>query len=625
LLITIFVITSIGISISQNSNLQVDKAYMRKHKFENDTPLIADWPYPRHDISNTAASTTFNWQLLEQPIELWQVPAPEGYIYGSFFPVAADIDNDGKIEYLIGVTNFYTQPRDCWLYAFNIEDGSILWKKQFDSYFYWSAPIIVDVNNDNQLDIVLATKLQVIALNGNDASVIWAQFFPAAGMGMNIDDVDNDGYVEVVINDYGDPKKIYLLNGQNGNIIWQRETWGSAYNIPTMGDINGDGYSEILSHSHLYDPSRERLLVWDKDGNELWTYLATPSPEQEAHAPAELGWVPDFGYISTTIDDFDSDGELEIGWGTRCHYYLHNNSGDLIWRVPTVEGYGIWITHRSDGTVVPDIHGTGGPSGYSSAVGNIDSDSALEIVLSFKSEYRGHWYESNDSLAVDKVTPANKIWALDGKDGMIQWIFEGEYSDEDSIEYMWEPILVDLTGDSLLDVLSISTDGHIYAVQGNTGDELMSYSINVPQFWYAVHLTFVGNNDKGILLYGSIDETVSPPLYTLHTLQIAQLDQQVYVEDDKDYLLPNDLIITQNYPNPFNSTTFISYYLPKSDIVNISVFNIKGELIETLINKQNTKGWHTVIWKAETVSTGVYFYKIITNEYTYVRKCLVIK
>jgi len=488
------------------------------------TEAGTDWPYPRYDLANTAANTTIQCELLEQPVESWQVTFPEGYVLDSLFPVAADIDSDGRAEYLIGAWN---QTPEYRLYAFNIEDGSILWRRYFDDWFYWSAPIIVDVNNDSRLDIVLATKSQVMALNGNDASPIWVQPFPDHGMGMMVADVNNDGWVEVVINDYGDPQSIHLLNGLDGSPIWRRETGGSAYNIPTVGDVNGDGHPEILSHNHLYDPSRERLLVWDQDGNELWAYLASPSAQQEANAPPELGWVPDFGYISTTIADFNADGQVEIGWGTRCHYYVLNRHGDLLWRVPTVEGYGVVVSHRADGTVEPDKHGTGGPHGEAAGVGNLDADPSLEVALSFGPEYRLDWYENTGDwvYTYTQVTPANEVQVFSGDDGTLQWVFEGEYLSESKLENMGEPILVDLTADGLLDVLVLSTDRHLYAIQGSTGEQLMAYRVgpeDVPLFWVAHHLTFVVDGTNGVVLYGTGDDTTQPPVSTLHALQVAR-------------------------------------------------------------------------------------------------------
>jgi hypothetical protein len=482
-----------------------------------------DWPYPRFDLANTSANSTIKCQLLENPVELWGFTFPEGDIPWAFFPVVSDVDNDGRSEYIIGGWN---RKPEYWLYAVNVEDGSILWKKYFDSIVRWSAPIIVDVNRDGKEDIVLATDTQVMALNGNDASTIWEKPFPGGGMGMTVADVNKDGRVEVVINDYGESKMISLLDGQDGSMIWQSWTGGSAYNIPTVGDINGDGRQEILSHNHLYTPSREKLTVWDSQGNELWSYLASPSAEQEANTPPELGWVPDFGYISTTIADFNGDGEIEVGWGTRCHYYLLNSQGELLWRVPTVEGYGVFFTQREDGTLEADTHGTGGPSGYAAGVGNLDTDPALEVVLSFEPEYRTDW--GGDAWIRTRLTPANEIRVFDGENGSLQWTFQGKYLSEDDSDKMYEPILVDLTGDGLLDVLALSTNTYLYAIRGTTGEQLMAYRVGSDDIPTSVahHLTFAVDTEDGIVFY--VTEVFTSPdginwtsSLSLHALKIS--------------------------------------------------------------------------------------------------------
>jgi outer membrane protein assembly factor BamB len=487
-----------------------------------------DWPYPRYDLANTAANPTVKCRLLEEPAELWTVALPEGEVSLSLYPVAADIDNDGRAEYVIGAGS---QAPDYWLYAFNVEDGSILWRRPVEDRFYWSAPIVSDVNKDGKLDIVLGTDTQVMALNGYDATTIWQRPFGGGGMGMTVADLNDDGWVEVVINDYGDPKRIHLLNGQDGSTIWSRETGGSAYNVPTVADIDSDGRAEVLSHSHLYDPSRERLLVWDHQGNELWAYAGSPSEEQAANAPPELGWVPDFGYIATTVGDFDADGEMEIGWGTRCHYYLLNSIGDLVWRVPMVEGYGVVVTHREDGTVEADIHGTGGPSGFAAGVGNLDADSSLEIVLSFGPEYRLDWDEGSwdpDTLVPTRLRPANQVRAFDGRDGSLEWVFEGEHLQDDRTDHMGEPILVDLTGDGLLDVLALSTSTYLYAIRGTDGEQLMAYRVEGEDVPTSVgsHLTFVADGRQGIILYTALvysgsDEAGSSEESVLKALRIS--------------------------------------------------------------------------------------------------------
>jgi predicted outer membrane repeat protein len=88
---------------------------------------------------------------------------------------------------------------------------------------------------------------------------------------------------------------------------------------------------------------------------------------------------------------------------------------------------------------------------------------------------------------------------------------------------------------------------------------------------------------------------------------------------------PNEFRVLQNYPNPFNSITTILYQVPEMSFVNISIFNINGQRVSTLVNEQVSPGNHTVKWEAKDFSSGVYFYKLVTEKYSYTGKAIFIK
>ena len=81
----------------------------------------------------------------------------------------------------------------------------------------------------------------------------------------------------------------------------------------------------------------------------------------------------------------------------------------------------------------------------------------------------------------------------------------------------------------------------------------------------------------------------------------------------------------QNYPNPFNPVTKIKFNLPKNGFVRIQVFDIAGRLINTLINDFKFSGSYELDFNASNLSSGVYFYKMETIDYSDVKKMLLIK
>ncbi len=97
------------------------------------------------------------------------------------------------------------------------------------------------------------------------------------------------------------------------------------------------------------------------------------------------------------------------------------------------------------------------------------------------------------------------------------------------------------------------------------------------------------------------------------------------VVDDNRIGVPAEFGLGQNYPNPFNPQTTIAYQLPGSGFVNISVYSISGQLVKTLVNDNKNAGYHSVVWNAGSIGSGVYFYRIATAGYTKVRKCLILK
>jgi hypothetical protein len=83
--------------------------------------------------------------------------------------------------------------------------------------------------------------------------------------------------------------------------------------------------------------------------------------------------------------------------------------------------------------------------------------------------------------------------------------------------------------------------------------------------------------------------------------------------------------LKQNYPNPFNPETKISFSVPVSGNVKITVTNINGEKVTELANGMYLTGNHTVSFKALNLASGIYFYTILSGDYKETKKMLMIK
>jgi len=91
-------------------------------------------------------------------------------------------------------------------------------------------------------------------------------------------------------------------------------------------------------------------------------------------------------------------------------------------------------------------------------------------------------------------------------------------------------------------------------------------------------------------------------------------------------LNPVAFVLEQNYPNPFNPVTTISYTLQKTETVSVHVYNMAGELVQTLLDHQEQNaGLHSLQFDGSTCSSGVYYYQVQTSDFSQTRQMSLIK
>jgi hypothetical protein len=128
------------------------------------------------------------------------------------------------------------------------------------------------------------------------------------------------------------------------------------------------------------------------------------------------------------------------------------------------------------------------------------------------------------------------------------------------------------------------------------------------------------------------------PLYFIQEPQATELlhkalsDLGIFtdVAEEEETKVPASFSLSQNHPNPFNSETVIEYSLPKASQVKIAIYNILGQRVRTLVDQRQAAGHRRVIWdrkseKGRTVSSGIYFYRMETEEFVISKKMLLLK
>jgi len=104
----------------------------------------------------------------------------------------------------------------------------------------------------------------------------------------------------------------------------------------------------------------------------------------------------------------------------------------------------------------------------------------------------------------------------------------------------------------------------------------------------------------------------------------------VFVSDLEINQLPVAFNLYNNFPNPFNPVTALRYDLPVDALVNITIYNMIGREVRTLVNTTQDAGFKSVIWDAtnnqgKPVSAGVYLYQIQTGEFVQTKKMVLLK
>ena len=98
-----------------------------------------------------------------------------------------------------------------------------------------------------------------------------------------------------------------------------------------------------------------------------------------------------------------------------------------------------------------------------------------------------------------------------------------------------------------------------------------------------------------------------------------------FVEEKEIDVIPTKYKLSQNFPNPFNPSTKIRYSVPQTSNVVIKVFDILGNEIEILIDEQKNAGTYEITWYAESLPSGIYFYRLQGGSFVETKKMVLMK
>lgn len=512
--------------------------------------------------------------------------------------------------------------------------GNIVWQgnvpdnpgTNFDDYTARMIKSIPDINDDGVDDIIVTTdNYYVVAFNGNSsggADVLWTfRTNPNNNNTGNVEqyesfqianDLDGDGFKDVVVGTAGGNEFVYAINGKTGKKIWEfgdsvNYANGDIMGIDVRRDFTSDGIPDVLVNASGNETTFEgrfsTYLLNGATGAVIWQI------NQSAQRKLK------YGVIST---DDGGAAATRVAGSTPGEVFGFNRDGSLLWSYPTLSGpWGIDEIENIGGmstsdVIVGDINGnvyaiTGdaGVEIWRTSVGNVFIED-LFVIPDINNS-------GTDDIMLSALT--SRFYVLEGSTGAQIINFQT------SGNILGVGLLGDLTADSIPEFGVASLDNNIYVVNGRgSATALFQYAIGtgnstVPEtIWKMDDLDKNGSNEFAV---GTRDGRVFA--------FSGGTDVIVTSLRSNSEIIPQEYILEQNYPNPFNPVTKISFRLPVEGKISLKLFDVLGREVKVLLNTSLKAGYHQYELNSEGLASGVYFYTLSAGNMNLSKKMILLK
>jgi len=353
-------------------------------------------------------------------------------------------------------------------------------------------------------------------------------------------------------------------------------------------------------------------------------------------------------FVGLAVEDFEAQDLDIFGWATTGGTYTFDtNAHEGVYSLKSAD-----ISHNGTTTLVVDYES--GEAGEISFWIKISTESGYDFVKfyidgSLQDSWAGDvdWSEQTYNTSAGNHTykwDFTKDGSVDGGDDC----FYLDYVVFPTAEYVvpgTPEIAIDVLDYNFGEVTDTATELDVVINNSGDGDAIASIVTEAPFF-------LKNSNDElvsslGVVVDAAGSETVTlvfnptengtftstatittddvdNPTFTLNLEGVAQ------VTANAADVIPAITSLNGNYPNPFNPETEINFGLAKGDDVKLIVYNILGQKVKTLVNNPMNAGNHKVVWNGkndsgQSVSSGVYFYRMTTNKYSKTAKMILMK
>ncbi|MCK5112417.1 MAG: PQQ-binding-like beta-propeller repeat protein, partial [Thermoplasmatales archaeon] len=361
--------------------------------------------------------------------------------------------------------------------------GEIIW--QYTLTIYDPSPKAIspipDINVDGIDDVIVCSEDDYVRCFSGSAIgtgvVLWeheiyaGDIYSQKGLTIN-EDVDGDGYNDVVVGTAWGDRSIHTLSGKTGNQIWKHDTHeygggGWVYQVNCSYDYNGDGVIDVLATTGGTSDGPRRVYCLDgEDGTKIW------------ECPLGSPRGPGFSVIG--IEDFTGDGQPDVLAGASNSgetigyaYGINGATGSIIWTF-TAAGSSVWALEQIDditGDGIKDViigDFGGNVYGLDATTGNQEYSNSLgsAIITRFAKLNDVNGDGHPDIVPAHSTTHVTQV--IDGYTGSIIW-------SHPVADQPWNVArIADISGDAIDDVLvgTLYNNNYCYFLNGVNGSEL---------------------------------------------------------------------------------------------------------------------------------------------------------
>jgi len=497
---------------------------------------------------------------------------------------------------------------------------------------------VADLNNDSNPDILVTNTVEIEVLlgvgNGTFLPPLITSFGTSTEKPFTVDDFNEDGNLDILLADTGFQRFLLCLGAGDGSLTLENfiSTLANPFD-PIAGDFNEDGLPDVAltfitnSHTSTVAVYLTRLQFVDAGGpysvNEGGSVLVTASGNDPG--PLTYAWdLDNNGSFETPGQSVDfSAANLDGPSSYTIKVQVTDNSGLTAIAQATVNVLNVAPTATLTSTPNSIIVGQSATLAFS----NQFDPSAADVTAGFTYSYD---CTNDGTFEISDVTATASYSCPYSVSGT--FTANGRIKDKDGgfIDYTVQVVVQtpqEAAVQNLIDqVIALNKPqgngliGKLEVVIKRLDNNEIDKAIEMLQQFIKEVNKFI---DNGIFTSGEGQPLIDAANRIIAALQTG-LPKLVMPAQPTEYLLG------QNYPNPFNPSTTISFALPRGGEIMLAIYNLRGQLVKTLVSGALPAGHHEVMWdgtdsKGTSIATGVYLSRLEAKDFVATRKLLLTK